>query len=103
MDITFLAIELRSVEPPACIARTIKAAASYDSPVYGPDESIPPALATFVNTPAPLPKEPGKEPKDLFEGMEPDEAKTYSALAVKLSGIYYTNTFIEGVGTTIAR
>ena len=42
-------------------------------------------------------------PKDLFEGMEPDEAKTYSALAVKLSGIYYTNTFIEGVGTTIAR
>ena len=42
-------------------------------------------------------------PTDLFEDMDPDEAKTYSALAVKLSGIYYTNTFIEGVGTTIAR
>ena len=42
-------------------------------------------------------------PKDLFEEMDPDEAKTYSALAVKLSGIYYTNTFIEGVGTKIAR
>ena len=33
----------------------------------GPDGSIPAALATFPNTPAPLPKEPGKEPKDLFK------------------------------------
>jgi len=35
--------------------------------VYGPEESIPAAAATFVNTPAPLPVEPGKEPNDLFK------------------------------------
>jgi len=35
--------------------------------VYGPDGSIPAAPATFANIPAPLPVDPGKEPKDLFK------------------------------------
>ena len=42
-------------------------------------------------------------PKDLFEEMNPYETETYSALVLKVSGIYSTNTFSDGVGLKMAR
>ena len=45
------------------------AAASYDSPVYGPELSIPAAFATPAKTPAPFPVDPGIEPKDFLKSF----------------------------------
>ena len=42
-------------------------------------------------------------PKDLFEEMNPYETENYSALVLKVSGIYSTNTFSDGVGLKMAR
>ena len=42
-------------------------------------------------------------PKDLFQEMNLNETKAYSALVLKVHGIYKTNTFGDGVGIKMSR